>query len=366
MSSFVLRTVLIVALAVGAALLVRRIRSDGMSTAASERSHVREQAEGSDGKGLRAPASGQHSTDASVAALAPPDPLEHWRDLLAQPSSIERDAELAVTLEELAGRNSLVATDLLKGLSDRDRQSIVRALLAGSAHRPERAMQLANAFLQADPAGARNHGFALLYVLTHTGEYESAVRFVLQQNASGGESENPVEWLKVTFQAWAADQPQVAAAQVLALPSESLREEALQAVASTWAKSDPAAAIAFVQQLPFEAERRTAIEAALRSWTETNPAAVATWLAAQEPKPEFNHPIARVVGTERFADLPDDGLALASRITDPELRSHVTAQILRRLAEKDPRAAAQRADASSVLLPVDKASVSALVNRPPE
>ncbi len=314
-------------------------------------------------------ASGSEATP-SVAGNATtptaPNPVEHWRALAALPSTIERDAELAVTLEELAARDPQAAAEMLRGLSDQDRHNVVRALFTDSAHRPERALQLANAFLAADPERSRDHGHALVYVLTHAAEYSAAVRFVLQRSAAGGESEDPVEWLKATFREWAKAEPQIAASQVLALPATSLREEALQSVAGAWAQTDPMSALAFIQQMPLEAERRTGVEAALRAWLENDAAAAMRWLEAAPPSPDFDYPIARLLANERFNDASAGTLALAARIANPELRSHVTAQLLQRLAAKDPRAAAERAETNPNLSASDKAAVLAAAHRPPE
>lgn len=287
---------------------------------------------------------------------AAPDATARWRDLLAEPGSSERDAELAVTLQALIDRNPAAAAESLRTLPEAMRRGVVTQLFADHARQSPRTRQLASSYGVTDPAWFSDHGHSLAYVLNTAGEYEAVIRFAVQQNATGGESEFPVDWLQAAFRAWTALQPEAAAAHVLALPAH-LREEALQAVAGQWARTAPLDALGFIEKMPLENERRTGITAALRSWGESDPAAAAAWIQRLPPTSDFDLVIARLLAHDRYVEQPDEGLALAARIVDAELRSHVVGHLLKRLAEKDPAGARQRALATPALLPDDKAAL---------
>jgi hypothetical protein len=289
--------------------------------------------------------------------------VEHWHALQARPQSPERAAELAVTLEEVAAHDTQRAAQLFTALPGPERQPVIDVLLTDHAHRPPEAKRLAATFAAADPDAARGRGRSITYILTTAGEYRAAIRLAIQHNVSEPDTEEPVEWMRTAFREWAGAEPELAGLEALGLPA-NLREEGLESVAGAWAKTDPLAAIAFVDRLPPDVDSRTSLAAALRTWAENAPEAAAAWLMKHEPKHEFDYAIARIVSTERYADLPDEALALANRIVDRELRSHVIGQVLRRLAARDPAAARTRANASDALSPEDKAAVLEACHRP--
>lgn len=163
----------------------------------------------------------------SRAALEPPE--QRWRRLIGAPPTIERDADLADAIEEIADTDPDLAARLLLGVPTGDRQRIVAAVLIDAARRPANASRMASEFVRADAAGSTDHGYALVSALSRAAEFESALQFVLKQDAAG-QSEDPGKWLRELFTQWARANPEQARERAATLPSESARAEAQRCI----------------------------------------------------------------------------------------------------------------------------------------
>lgn len=273
--------------------------------------------------------------------VAPPAAWEaNWRHFLDQPVAPERDAALASALKELTATDPEAATEALLALHPTDRVAVVAATLADAARqKPDDAIREAIRFCDEDPAYSLEYGSSLISILSGTGDYRSALNFVLAEDSAGWLGENGSKWMNGLFDTWSKAAPEQAA-QAALLVDPGLRGEVLQTVAGSWAKIDPLALANFVWQLPDDPERGFMLDVALRSWADDDPAAASDWMDHREASPEFDAGgaalAARLAGDDQR---PEAAVRWAANIFDPKLRVSTLSMVMRYWAATDKPAA---------------------------
>lgn len=277
--------------------------------------------------------------------------------------SVERDVQLTEILLELAGRDRIALAEFLAPLPEADRRFVLAALLIVEANRPEEAVRLATDFCQADPGMAKEYGYALMSTLARRGEIDTALVFVAAQEATMGESEDPVKWVRALYATWTKSQPALAAAHSLFRIEGAKQAEATQTVARVWATADPQAAVEYFK--PFADGHRDAFSTALVVWVEKDPAAASRWITTVGAGMEVDAAVAALATAPAMRE-PEIATRWAQRIADPELRSATLTVILRQWAGTDLAAARRYAQASQELLPGHRATLIAVLERPPD
>lgn len=154
-------------------------------------------------------------------------PERRWQRTLTLPVSVERDAELADILQEVAEADPDLAARLLLSVGTAERQRIVTAALIDSARKPDQASRIATELVREDPSGSADHGFSLVTALTRAKEFEAALTFIERENASGRVGdEDPAKWLRALFAEWARQDATGARAAADRLAMDSWRAEA--------------------------------------------------------------------------------------------------------------------------------------------
>jgi hypothetical protein len=310
----------------------------------------------------RAARAAEPAVPAETRRAAPAAWAANWHWILDQSSTPERDAALASALQELTRTDPEAATEQLLELHPTDRTAVVAAALADAARRtPDDAIREAIRFCDEDPAYSLEYGRSLISVLAETGDYRSALNFVLAEDSVGWLGENGSKWLTGLFDTWAKAAP-AQAAQEAWVASPGLRGEALQAVAGAWVKSDPVALANFVWELPAGADRGFMLDTALRGWTEDDPMGAADWMdhhkAGSESGPELD-----AGGAALAAHLAGEGrnpaaaVRWAAGIFDHTLRAGTLAMVLRSWASADRDAALNYIMSSPAVRPEDRAGL---------
>lgn len=130
----------------------------------------------------------------------------------------------------------------------------------------DRAVDEAIRFCDEDPSYSFEYGQSLIGLLGERGDYSSALRFILAEDAEGGLGENGSKWITVLFTTWAKQAPQQALETAELSVPLSQRSEALQVAASIWARKDPIAFARFIDQSPIPSESRRLLEDSLLAW----------------------------------------------------------------------------------------------------
>jgi hypothetical protein len=318
---------------------------------------------------------------------APTPRLIRCQNLAAQPPSPEREIALIAALEDLAAADPTQALALAGAESDAqlrqkllyavlrfwagvapeaaargafalpeaERGAAMAAVFAGAAGPADDVVRLACRLCQCDPVRAGDYGEALISALSEKGEDGAAVRFALAA-APAEEGEERVKWLQSAFSNWAQREPELAALASFRLPDAGARFEALMAVIPHWVQIDPTGAASVVRTLPEEVDRRNLIGETLRQWVTLDPVEAADWMSRLDPNPDLDPgTVALATLPPLVARRPDVAISWAESISDPQLRSHTLAEIVRQWASSDPPAARSYLAHSTQVLDDDRA-----------
>lgn len=302
------------------------------------------------------------TSDARAAGLialldewADNDPLRALAFARAETDPQLREKLLFAALCAWAKRDPDAAAGQARAMPDEDRRDAVAAVLAGAAHEPETAVRIAGWLLRDDPALAREHGYALIAALAQVGEYRTAVRFAVAAE-DAGEGEDRLKWIQAAFSRWARQEPESAALASLQLPDDGTRFEALMAVIPHWVQIDPTGAAEIMRELPEAADRRNLMGETLRRWVTLDPVQAAGWLSGLDPQPMLDSGTAALASLPSLvAGRPEVATGWAESITDPQLRSHTLAEIVRQWAASDPAAARNYLAHAPMVLDGDRA-----------
>ena len=310
-----------------------------------------------------------------------------WSKVSAQPHSPAADEAAAEVLEKLAtcdparalelalkerhrGRRSAWLQAVLRGwasvapidasayaskLSSEEREGAETAVMDGAVKNPSAAIALAQHLVEGDPTWSRLPVNQLLRVLSHRGEFESAVDFAAQVP-----ERIRSEMVGTAYQYWAQSQPERAFDGASKMPAGELRKVALDAALSGWAQGDPSGLAEFALNLSSPSDRTEALQTALREWVQQNPKAASEWIDKFDPKPEFDTGAAAVaLHPDVLTRQPEIAASWAESITDPELRSKTLANVIKEWAAKDATAALAHANGSTLLKPADREALLA-------
>jgi hypothetical protein len=311
---------------------------------------------------------GTAGNDAELAtefeALIVADPARALAAALRETDAARRTSLIQAILLLWAETDPTAAAAKARALPDAERAVGVAAVLAGASGRPDVAVRLAVEFCRDDPALASGHGYALIAALGRTGEFRAAIRFALgEESAADGEDRN--KWLKAAFAQWAAQNPTAAMAAIQELPGAGSRFEALESIAANRVHTDPAGLAATLRHLPPGPERSLVLGQALHVWANSDPKTAADWLNRLEPSLELDAGAAALATATQSQTLnrrPEVALSWAESIVGAELRSRTLATVVQKWAATDAASASRYVQASTDLLPEDRAALVAALN----
>lgn len=218
-------------------------------------------------------------SDTSTAPRPDENPVEDQSLPVALAGDPYSHNLLAASIKNLSAVDPEAAAEQLRALHPSDRMMVVAASLRIAAQRsPEEAVKEAIRFCDEDPSYSFEYGQSLISVLSKTGHYQAALRFVLAEEWEGELGENGSKWLTGLFTNWASVAPHQAVQALELMVDPGLRGEALQAVAAGWAKIDPIALAEYASQLTAAPQRELMLAATLRTWSDADPSAAKAWV----------------------------------------------------------------------------------------
>ncbi len=338
------------------------------------------------------------SPPAAVAPVAPPAPVSapaeaeetRWRDLRARPACQDNDEQLIAALETLAARDparalALVQAEtkqrlrweefraLLRGWARRDADAAgawamqqtyldktiaVDAVLAGLVDDPARAVALTRKFSAESPSDANFFGNALLSLLAKHGQFDVAAAF-----AHAAPAEVRADWLGMTYELWAAQQPAGALAAVGRVTEPEQRAPLLHAAIEGWAQADPRALADYAATSLTDESRTQAYTAALRAWAALDVVAAAEWIGKRDPAPELDAAVAALATTPQLLRHPEMALQWAKAVSDPGRRATIQSDVFHEWAQLNPAAARRGVEQSMDVPPEEKTRLLASLPR---
>ena len=172
---------------------------------------------------------------------------------------------------------------------------------------------------------------------------------IASQWASTGETDAALAWARAlpagegrtnalgsVFERWAAEAPEEAVRQALALPAED-RQRALPNAARGWANQDPAAVIRWATSIPEENVRNEIRDNALGVWANRAPQEAAGWVAGL-PAADRERPLTQLIDRWASSDIEAAAEWLNRQPAD-RVRDGAVANLAGRLVQEDPEAA---------------------------
>lgn len=204
-----------------------------------------------------------------------------------------------------------------------ERIPVLETVLRTTAHRSLAAIAIGRALLESRDPFAADYGTILVGALSEAHEFEAALQFVSQAPA-----ELAADWAAITFHRWGAENLADAGIGFEDLPESATRAAALKGLVAAAAEAHPAALAHFAQTLTTPAERSYALEEAILGWCLQDPAALSAWLDRQPQSPELDLGLAALATRTDNANRPPEmAVVWAQRISDPEFRAKVLAQM---------------------------------------
>jgi hypothetical protein len=140
----------------------------------------------------------------------------------------------------------------------------------------------------------------------------------------------------------AAAQGDAAAAATWATPQVSAGKAHLSGfprrIGTRWILRDPPAALAWLASLPAGNDRNDGVAESFRDWLRYTPGAALQWIQNAELEP-WSEPAFSIYALRLAGDDPKQGLDLASRFSDADLRNRTIVVIARAWATQDAKAA---------------------------
>ena len=137
---------------------------------------------------------------------------------------------------------------------------------------------------------------------------------------------------------WSDSDPQAAAEWAEKFPEGETRSEAIGEVASTWAAAEPEKAVTWTLGLPDSPGQREALDDAVRTWTSLAPDGLGKWVEMQPVNEATDH-LRSTAAAILVQDHPQDALAMAGKISNPEQRDASLTRLLNRWGREDQAAA---------------------------
>jgi hypothetical protein len=312
-----------------------------------------------------------------------------WRDLLARPGTVARNAALAAMLEALAATDPAQAIALAQAEGNRVfREQLIQAVLHGWARtapmdavkwvttyvnplvreaaftsvfagavaaNPAEAVRTGQFLIAQNPGEAVGYGGHLIDALCDAGQFEMAAKM-----AVNGDRSQRASWLGEAYSKWAALQPEQAAQAAAAVDDPVARNFALHGVVGGWAEADPPGLIQFVSQLPADEEKNSMLSQALQRWTKVDLKAASEWINHNEMGAAMDEAVSSVAAQDNIK--PDVAVSWAESVVDPKRRSETLVAVLRNWATSDLPAARRYFDTSDHLLPEDRQEIAGVIS----
>jgi hypothetical protein len=291
-----------------------------------------------------------------------------WEKATQQPSSTQRENDLATLIERLAGTDAPAAIALAyaepnlkvrsvligaalrgwgrvapneaiawtaKHLDEQGRRDTHEALVAGLATSSQPPDQLLTLLCRTSPELASDYAVALLGELARASRFPEALKAALTASP-----EQLDHWVGTAFRHWAEYQPEEALKALDTVTDPSARTTAMQNLATGWAAGSPAAMAKYAEQLPPGEWRLTILREALQSWVKADTAAAIKWIEQYDPEPALDTGTAAIATIPSLiAVKPDVAASWAESIIDRDLRESTLGDVIRQWAQRDAAAA---------------------------
>lgn len=207
----------------------------------------------------------------------------------------------------------------------------MEAVLRGAVVQPEVALGIGRALLAQGPSTGNAYGTALVADFIAVHEFRRAV-----QLASEASPEVQQQWLQMTYQRWANEQPREAIESLNSVASAESQSALFQSIAAGWANNDPAGLAAYAATLPASESRSNAMNVALEQWLNRDPVAMGEWLNTLPQNAETDAAAAKLIMRTDLANRSTEvALGWVAQIQDVNLKTSALEYVLKEWAQND-------------------------------